>query len=71
MSFRYDEKKVLKTMEVESGADLEKLVVTYLYDEEGRVNQTNTSVAGIPFLKNVFIQSEGKITSVITKVNVF
>ena len=53
MSFRYDEKNVIKTMEVETGSELEKLVVTFLYDEKGRVNQTSTSVAGIPFLKNV------------------
>jgi hypothetical protein len=71
MSFRYDEKNVIKTMEVETGSELEKLVVTFLYDEKGRVNQTSTSVAGIPFLKNVFIQSDGKITSVITTVELF
>ena len=71
MSFRYDENKVIKTMEVETGSELEKLVVTYLYDEKGRVNQTSTSVAGIPFMKNVFIQSDGKFTSVLTTVDLF
>lgn len=71
MSFKYDEKGFITTMEVENENEFEKLKVNYTYDADGRVNETSTSVAGIPFQKNAFTLQDGKITSVITTVTLF
>ncbi len=71
MSFKYDEDNVITNMKVETENDLESLSVDYIYDDEGRVSQTTTSVAGFPFITNTFVLSEGKITSVLTKFTAF
>jgi hypothetical protein len=71
MSFKYDEKNVITNMKVETENDLETLNVDYLYDAEGRVSQTTTSIAGIPIITNTFVISDGKISSVLTKFSAF
>ncbi|MFT4735037.1 MAG: hypothetical protein ACI9DJ_001193 [Algoriphagus sp.] len=71
MSFKYDEKNVITNMKVETENDLEKLNVDYIYDADGRVSQTTTSIAGIPIVTNTFVMSNGKITSVLTKFSAF
>ncbi|WP_162628248.1 hypothetical protein [Arcticibacterium luteifluviistationis] len=71
MSFKYDEKGLIKTMEVESENENETLKVTYTYDDNGRVNKTSTSVGGISFLTNSFVLNDGNISAVVTTVKLF
>jgi hypothetical protein len=69
--FRYNDKDQVDYMEVTNANELEKIRVTFTYDEKGYVEETRTSVAGIPIMRNVFTLSENKITHVNTYVDLF
>ncbi|WP_341227603.1 hypothetical protein [uncultured Arcticibacterium sp.] len=71
MSFKYNEKGLIKTMEVETENNSETLKVAYTYDEKDRVSNTSTSVGGLPFMENSFVLNDGKISAVVTTVKLF
>lgn len=70
-TFRYDDQDQIETMEVVNADELDKIVVTFTYDEKGYVSETRTSVAGIPIMRNVFTISDNKISRVNTYVDLF
>ncbi|MGR3810720.1 hypothetical protein [Jiulongibacter sp. NS-SX5] len=72
LGIRYDESSRIKTLEIKNNEDLEEMDVNYSYDPEtGHISETNTSIGGLPFMKNVFTYKDNKVVSVKTTVQFF
>ncbi|KPM47819.1 hypothetical protein [Jiulongibacter sediminis] len=71
LSIRYGEDQRIKTLEIDNEVDLEKVVVSYTYDEDGQISETNSSISGLPFMHNVFTWQDNKVVSVKTTVELF
>ncbi len=69
--FRYNEKKQVNKMQVQSDNSSENFDVLYFYDDQGNVARTKASIAGIEFMENTFVITDKKITSVETVINLF
>jgi hypothetical protein len=69
--FRYDDLDRVENMVVTHENELATYNINFVYDAKGYLSETNTSVAGIPIIRNVFTIRDDRIIRVDTHVSLF